>query len=269
MRFVYHGPESSHDARYIYHWEVLRTALELTTKKYGDFQLVMAPTMTEDRQMTEMKKSSPSLTVMIRETNAEYEKILTPVRIPIDRNLIGYRVLMIDKKTQASLLKVKTSDDLKPFPMGQGAGWGDVAILENAGFQVKTEVRYDDLFKSLSFGKFQLFPRGVVEVLEEFRQFKNLYPNLAIESKIMIYYPLPTYFWFHNTESGRKMAQRVDEGMRLMIRSGSLQKIFDKHYTKIIRELDLKSRMVIKIPNPFLPATVPFDKPELWYNPVN
>ncbi|MFM6930051.1 MAG: hypothetical protein ACKOX6_16385 [Bdellovibrio sp.] len=267
MHFVYHGPESEHDFRYRYHWEILKTALDLTTKKYGSFTWTASEFMSEPQQLAEMKRNSPKLTVMIRETNLNYEKFLTPVRIPIDKNLIGYRILLIEKKAQPQLAKVKNLEDLRKFTMGQGEDWGDIEILEHSGLKVKTEARYDDLFKSLNEGKFKVFPRGVVEVLDEYRKFKGRYPNLAIESNLLLYYPLPTYFWFQDTKNGHLMAQRVEEGMRFLIESGGYQKIFDKHYAKAIRELNLKGRTLISIPNPLLPATVPFDAKELWYNP--
>lgn len=267
MKFIYHAPESANDTRYQYHWEVLRTALDLTSKKYGPFTMTAGSVMSEERQLAEIKKSSPARTVMIRETNEIYENFLTPVRIPVDRNLIGYRVLLIDKKTQPELLKVKTLEDLKKYSVGQGSAWGDIAILEYSGLLVKIESHYDDLFKALVNGKFKIFPRGVVEIQDEYRHFKGAHPSLAIESQLLVYYPLPTYFWFHKTDNGRKMAERVNEGLSLMIRSGSLQKIFDKHYAKVIQELDLKHRTIIKIPNPYLPSTVPFEQTELWYKP--
>lgn len=117
--------------------------------------------MSETQQLAEMKKSSPKLTVMIRETNLSYEKFLIPVRIPIDKNLIGYRVLLIEKDEQPRLAKVKTLGELRKFTMGQVENWGDIEILEHSGFKVKTEARYDDLFKSLDAGKFKVFPRSL------------------------------------------------------------------------------------------------------------
>ncbi|MBO9667296.1 MAG: hypothetical protein J7501_10845 [Bdellovibrio sp.] len=269
MRFVYHAPESEHDLRYQYHWEILKTALDLTSRKFGPYTLTPSVVLTEDQQLAEMKRGGAGLNVMIRETNKKYEEDLTPVRIPIDKNLIGYRILLINKKDQPLISKIKDLDGLRKLPMEQGAGWGDITILEHSGFKVGTEIRYDDLFKSLSQGKFRIFPRGVVEVLQEYRQFKNRYPNLAIENSLLLYYPLPTYFWFHESADGRLMARRVEEGLRLMIKSGAYQKIFDKHYAKVIRELNLKDRTLISIPNPNLPASVPFDRKELWYNPLD
>jgi hypothetical protein len=267
MHFIYHAPESAHDSRYKYHWEILKTALELTTKKFGPYTLTPSEKMNEPQQLTEMKNGSAKLNVMIRETNKTYETELSPVKIPIDRNLIGYRVLLIDKKDQEQLAKVKTLADLRKLSVGQGADWGDISILKNSGFNVISEANYDDLFKSLSEGKFKIFPRGGVEIIEEHRQFKNRYPNLAIENHILLYYPLPTYFWFHASPDGLLMARRVEEGLRFMIKSGAFRKIFDKYYAKTIRELDLKHRTLIKIPNPYLPTSVPFDRKELWYDP--
>ncbi|WP_413292308.1 hypothetical protein ACLSU7_12965 [Bdellovibrio sp. HCB185ZH] len=267
MRFVYHAPESDHDFRYKYHWEILKAALDLTTKKFGPYTLTPSEVLTEDQQLAEMRKGSAKLNIMIRETNKVFETELNSVKIPIDRNLIGYRVLLIDRKNKAQLSKVDSLTKLLTFKVGQGAGWGDISILKNSGFNVLTEEKYDDLFKSLSAGKFQIFPRGVVEVLEEHRQFKKLYPNLVIDDHVLLYYPLPTYFWFQDSADGQLMARRVEEGLRFMIKSGTYRKIFDKHYSKVIRELDLNKRVLIKIPNPYLPSSVPFDRKELWFSP--
>ncbi|WP_413582891.1 hypothetical protein [Bdellovibrio sp. HCB288] len=266
MRFVYHAPESSSDHRYKYHWEILKTALDLTTKKFGPYSFAPSEVFNENQQLAEMKNRSPKLTVMIRETNKVYESELTSVKIPIDKNLIGYRVFLIEKKTQKELNNVNSLKQLLTFSIGQGTGWGDISILKNAGFNVLTEDKYNDLFKSLSGGKFKIFPRGVVEVLEEYRQFKGKYTNLMIEKNLLLYYPLPTYFWFHNSPDGLLMARRVEEGLRFMIKTGAYRKIFDKHYSKVIRELDLKDRTMIEISNPDLPNSVPFDRKELWYD---
>lgn len=267
MKFFYHPPESPHDVRYDFHWEVLRSALEVTEKKYGPFEMTPTVMMTEERQLREILKKDPMLTVMIRETNEDFEKKLTPVRIPIDRNLIGYRIFLIRGDNQWKFLKTKSLTDLKKITLGQGKGWGDVEILENAGFKVTTEVYYDDLFKSLDNGKFEAFPRGVTEIEEELKKFKKLYRHLAIEENFLIYYPLPTYFWFPKSNEGKGMAQRVEEGFRTLIKNGHYQKIFDKYYAASIAELGLKRRKVIHIENPFLPSTVPYEDKELWYNP--
>ena len=40
MTYIHHAPESARDVRYVYQWEVLRTALEKTTPKWGPYRMV-------------------------------------------------------------------------------------------------------------------------------------------------------------------------------------------------------------------------------------
>lgn len=269
MKFIYHPPESNLDTRYNFHWDVLRTILDATAKKHGPYEMTPSVFMTEDRQLSEIQRQKPHLTVMIRETNKSIEKNLLPVRIPIDRNLIGYRVFLIKKNKQKEFDKMQSLNDLRKITLGQGKGWGDISILERAGFKVLTEIYYDDLFKSLNLEKYQAFPRGITEVHDELETFKKIYPQLTIEKKFLLYYPLPTYFWFPNNEEGRLMALRVEEGFKTIIKSGAYQKLFDKYYSSRIAELNLQKRQIINIENPHLPETVPFKDKDLWYEPAS
>lgn len=264
MVYYYHPPESPLDVRYNYHWSVLKTALETTSKKYGLYSLRPSLFMTEERQLRELAKNGSKLNVMIRETNKEFEQKYLPVRIPIDRNLIGYRVFLIDKKNKDLFKNINNLEDLKKITMGQGAGWGDVEILKHSGFQVKTEVYYDKIFEGLLSGSFQAFPRSVTEILDEYEKRKTKMPDLMIEDNILLYYPLPTYFWFPRTEQGRRLRARVKEGMEAMINNGSFDRLFDQFYKNQVASLKLKRRKLIKIDNPLLPESTPFSNKKLW-----
>lgn len=263
---IYHSPESANDVRYQFHWEVLRKILEKTKAKYGGLSLKPSTFMTENRQILEFEKNNISLLgVLIRETSTAYEKKFIPVRIPIDRNLVGYRVFL--KNKMSSLASIKTVDQLKKYILVQGEGWGDVQILQNAGLKVQTKVHYDDLFKIIDANKADLFPRGINEVQEEYRKFSKQFPAINIDEHLLIYYPLPTYFWFHNTQEGKVLAKRVTEGFEEIIKDGTYSAIFDRYFKETLRNLDLKNRVLIKLDNPYLPTTVPFNKKEYWLNP--
>lgn len=268
MMYRYHPPESATDVRYNYHWEILQAALEATVGKYGPYQFTPSIAMNEDRQLYEIRKNRGLLTVMIREASEENEKTLIPVRIPIDRNLLSYRVLLIDKKNSDLLSKVSSLEDLKKITLGQGQGWGDVDILQAAGFKVVTEMEYDKIFQRLMVGNFIGFPRGVTEVIEEYQQRKQRMQNMVIEDTLLLYYPLPTYFWFPNTAIGKSQAQRVDEGMNLLLDNGEYEKIFQKYHASLITRLHLKDRKIFRIDNPFLPKTTSFSDERLWYDPT-
>ena len=64
MTYIYNAPESPGDNRYNYQWEILKTALETTKDKYGDYHMEASIVMSEVRQAHELKNATELLTVM-------------------------------------------------------------------------------------------------------------------------------------------------------------------------------------------------------------
>ncbi|MEA2238349.1 MAG: hypothetical protein QOC81_3073 [Thermoanaerobaculia bacterium] len=267
MTYVYHAPESPLDVRYEYHWEILRTALEKTTPKWGPYRMVKSELMTERRQALELKGATGKLTVMYLSTIPDFEQNLIPIRIPVDKNLGGYSVFLIRKDEQRRFASVRSAKDLRKFTFGLGLGWIDVDILKAAGLPVVTGSSYDGLFEMLAKKRFDIFLRATPEVLDEYDQRKNVLPDLRIEEHLILYYPLPMYFWFSKTPEGKRLAARAEEGMRMMIADGTYDRIFDKYQRRKIERLRLKERRIIRIANPFLGPTVPFSDKRLWFDP--
>jgi ABC-type amino acid transport substrate-binding protein len=268
MRYVYDAPESVHDQRYEYQWEILRTALERTCAKWGDFVLEPAVFMDEKRQTFELMHATGKLTVMYLGTTPEFEKKLTPVRIPVDKNLGGYMVFLIRKGDQAKFAAVNSVEDLEKFKIGLGQGWLDVDILRANGFQVVTGSSYDGLFEMLVNGRFDAFSRATVEILDEYKQRKEKMPELAIEQTFILYYPLPMYFWFSKNEEGERLAARAREGMMGMIEDGTYARIFMKFQKWKIDALHLRERKIFRIKNPLLGPETPFADKRLWFDPT-
>ncbi len=267
MTYVYHPPESPLDVRYLYHWEILRTALEKTTPKWGPYRLVASERMTEQRQTFELKNHTGKLTVMYLSTTPDFERNLVGIHIPVDKNLGGYCVFLIRKGEQRRFDAVKSLDDLRKFSYGLGLGWIDVDILKSNRFNVVTGSDYEGLFDMLAHKRFDVFLRAAVEVLDEYKEHKDRLPALEIENDIVFYYPLPMYFWFPKTEEGHRLAARAEEGMRMMIADGTYDRIFDKHQRWKIERLRLKSRRIYRIGNPFVGPETPFADKRLWFDP--
>jgi ABC-type amino acid transport substrate-binding protein len=267
MAYIVHPPESSLDVRYIYHWEILRTALDATTAKWGAYRFEQSELMTEHRQAFELEKATGRLTVMYLSTKPDFERTLIPVRIPVDRNLGGYCILLIRRGDQARIDAVRSVADLRGFTFGLGLGWIDVEILRANGFRVVTGSSYDGLFEMLANRRFDVFPRAAVEVLDEYEQRKEALPDLQIEENLIFYYPLPMYFWFSRTAEGRRLAARAEEGMRKMIADGTYARIFDKHQRQKIERLRLRKRRILSIGNPLLGPETPFADKRLWFDP--
>lgn len=267
MRYVYNGPESARDVRYQYHWEILRTALEKTRPKWGDYLMVASETMTEQRQRLELMNATGQLNVMYLSTTPEFERKLTGIHIPVDKNLGGYCVFLIRDGEQARFAKVRTLDDLRKFSYGLGLGWIDVGILRASHFDVVTGSSYDGLFGMLEQKRFDVFLRAATEVLDEYEKQKGKENRLAIERTILFYYPLPMYFWFPKTDEGRRLAARAEEGMRMMIADGTYDQIFDRYQRKKIETLRLKERKLFSIANPNVGPETPFADKKLWFDP--
>lgn len=267
MTYIYNAPESSLDVRYLYHWEILRTALEKTRAKWGPYRMVPSEVMTERRQTFELKNATGKLTVMYLSTTPDFEKNLTPIHIPVDKNLGGYCVFLIRRENRERFAAVKSIDDLHRFSYGLGLGWIDVDILKAGGFKVVTGSSYDGLFEMLVNRRFDIFLRAAVEVLDEYDQRKKTMPDLYIEDSLIFYYPLPMYFWFPKTSEGRRLAARAEEGMRMMIADGTYDRIFDKYQRSKIERLHLKTRKIFKIGNPYVGPETPFNDKRLWFDP--
>jgi hypothetical protein len=268
MTYVYDAPESDLDVRYEYHWEILRTALEKTAARWGPYRLLPSERMAESRQVFELERATGKLTVMYLSTTPELERKLLPVRIPVDRNLGGYCVLLIRREDRERFAAVRTVDDLRRFKFGLGLGWIDVDILRANGFEVVSGTSYEGLFEMLVHRRFDVFLRAATEVLDEYAQRKDRLPELLIEDRIVFYYPLPMYFWFSRTDAGRRLAARAEEGMRQMIADGSYDVIFDRFQRRKIEALRLKERRILRIPNPLLGPETPFADKRLWFDPA-
>ena len=267
MKYIYHPPESSLDVRYLYQWEVLRTALEKTAGKWGPWQMVPSELMSEQRQAFELKHATGKLTVMYLSTTPDFEKNLIPIRIPVDRNLGGYSVLLIRKEDQKRFRNIRSVSDLRRFTYGLGLGWIDVGILRTNKFKVITGSSYDGLFEMLAHRRFDVFPRAAVEVLDEYDQRKEALPELHIEENLIFYYPMPMYFWFPRTTEGRRLAARAEEGMRMMLADGTYDAVFDKYQRHKIERLRLKERKIFRITNPNVGPETPFSDKRLWFDP--
>jgi hypothetical protein len=115
--------------------------------------------------------------------------------------------------------------------------------------------------------RFDVFLRSAVEVLDEYEQRRHTLPELAIEEQLLLYYPMPMYFWFADTADGRRLAARVELGMRGMLADGSYDRIFATYQDHKIARLNLASRRIIRIENPLLGSQTPLSERRLWFDP--
>lgn len=270
MVYLYHPPESKEDVRYDYHWEVLRTVLEKTKKKYGSYTMKPCKNVMNEKRQVHVLKEGEKLTVMVRSASQKFERMFTPVRIPLDKGLIGYRVFLINRNDQPRFSAIKNLEELRKFTVGQGLGWSDVNVWRANGFRVMEGSVYEGLFGMTVSRRFDFFSRGIVEIIEEYEQRKDKMPDLHIEETITVYYPWPIYFYFPKSVQGKKLALRVEEGLLVLFEDPeTFDPIFLKYHGPALKRHDLKNRKIFRIKNPLLTPETPLDDTRLWYDPYN
>jgi ABC-type amino acid transport substrate-binding protein len=263
-RVTYPAPESLSDVRYNDLIEILTLALKKTTAQYGPATIAPSGVVMNEAREIACLQEGKLINVLWTSTSQEKERRLLPVRIPLRKGLLGYRISLIPKDKPAVIDTVADVNGLKTLAIGQGIGWGDIAIYKANGLNVLA-ANYENLFKMLNIGRFALFPRGLGEVFAEFERNKGRQPNIAVEQHLVIYYPWPYYFFFNKKDAG--LAKRVEAGLRIMQQDGSFDALFDKYNASAIARADLAHRRVIKIKNPFLPKATPLLNKSLWFTP--
>lgn len=273
MAFIYHSdhaaplPGEPESLRNQYTLEVLRQALERTRAAYGDFALTPSPAMHEKYRPTALEHADEGINISAFPAKSGLDGKLIPVRIPIDRGLIGYRVLTIRAADQPRFDQVREAADLKSFRFGLLGSWDDVDILMHDGVAVETGSSQDGLFRMLDAKRFDALANAVPPVTQLFDRYGPVYPAMAIEKGLLLHYPMPVYFWFRNTEDGRLRAERVRSGLESMVKDGTLKTLFHKQFDETLQRLDFGHRRVIDLPDPLLDGQDPLADPALWYKP--
>lgn len=268
MDYQYNGPESPADHRYDYYWQLLRAALERTIATWGPYRATAVPAMSEERQAEELQRDGGRLNLVIRGDSIAYSQRFAPVWIPIDKGLLGYRVLLIRADDQPRLARMRTLADLATISIGQGRGWPDIDILRANGLTVMAGGDYDGLFAMLANRRFDAFSRGVDEVLTEYALRRAQFPGLAIERTLLLHYPIARYFWFSRSPAGARLAQRVHEGLLRLLEDGSLDRMFAEEHRRLFAELRLEDRRLVELTNPLAAPGQPPRDPRMWYAPA-
>ncbi|SHO58504.1 substrate-binding periplasmic protein [Vibrio quintilis] len=259
---IYPPAQSSLDKRDQDFIEILSMALKKTESTDGPF--VIRPTkvaMNPLRFHRELEKNNEPNIIWASVTKQREERFL-PIRIPLRKGILGYRVFLINKSQQPRFSAITSVNQLKQLTAGQGATWLDSDILAANGFDVEVGFSYEGLFKMLNAGRFDYFPRGINEVYVELQQRKTQHPEIDVEKTILLYYPLPKYFFVN--KNNQHLADRIERGLNMMIKDGSFDEIFMKYNKFYIDAIHLPNRRVFLIDNPFLPDTVPLNRKELW-----
>lgn len=254
------GGETSRSA---YPLAVLHLALEASGQPY-DLREDALP-RTQSRVISDLE-AGPDITVTWLGTSPEVETRLLPVRVPIWRGLLGYRLLLIERARQPEFSAVRSLADLARFSLGQGIGWSDIEILRRAGLRV-TEAPYDALFRMLAAGRLDAFPRGAGEALAERDEFGKQDAQLAVERDLLLVYRFDMFFFTSRHDPA--LAAAIQHGLDTAYADGRFLALFHNHpaVTAMFELAQLDGRRRFDIANPLLTPETAALPPAYWYQP--
>lgn len=251
-----------------YHVKLLKEILE-HTRDMGSYELLSAEnTFGSARLIEEVADNSGAVNILSRApatSEKEMERLL-PIRIPLDKGLLGYRIMLVRKQDLGKFAEVNSLADLKKFRMGQGARWVDATVLEKAGFDVVGGYYPAGLRRMLNEERFDMIARAIWEAPKEQEEVSKEMPDLVVEPSLVLHYPFARYFWVSRQGDGPEMARRIETGLRRIIADGTFDRLFNEFYGPFMEKTNLRSRRVFEIGNALLPADTPLEDKSLWFS---
>jgi hypothetical protein len=250
------------DQQKTYYVTLLELAIEKSELKFGHASLqALGTSMVYQRKLKSLNDGE--LDVMWTMTSVQREQDALAITIPILKGLIGYRVMVILDTKQQILTHISSTQQIKKMIAIQGADWTDTDILRANGFNVQTSDWYNSLYKGVSKGLYDYFPRSILEPWAEMRKYR--FKNLVVEDTHLLYYPAAMYFFVQ--KNNQALAQRLEYGLNQAIDDGSFDTLLYSYpaHQEALSKARLNSRIMHKLSNPFLPKTAPLGDKRLWH----
>ena len=165
--FVYYQDPKDNSQRNDYAWRLLAEALDHTRATYGPFTLSSSSVSEEQPNANSLLNAIGGVNVSVFAAPMPRRDKIIPVRFPIDRGLLGFRVLEIRQEDQVRFDHIAGLEDLKAMRIGSMGFWADTAIMRDAGLTVATGASFEGLFKMMRAGRCDAVTRGYGEAIRE------------------------------------------------------------------------------------------------------
>lgn len=256
--------EARHDHRGYYEG-LLQLALDKTEAEHGPC-LVRVPESYKPqvRRYLDLERKTGADIIDATATPERSERFLA-IPVPLLKGLMGYRLFFIRESDKEAFARVKSLEDLRAFRAGQGESWFDVTLLRAYDIPVVTAPKYESLFRMLQAERFDFFPRGAQEILDEQANFDT--EGLIIEPALLLAYPSPVYFYVHKDNVA--LANRVEAGLRRAMKDGSFDRFYGEHpmIREVFTELNLFERTTLYLCHPHHRDPDLLQRADIWIQP--
>ncbi|MGJ8682780.1 hypothetical protein [Paraglaciecola sp.] len=203
--------------------------------------------------------------IMIGYATEERDKHFRAIPIPISKGLNGWRLSAVHKDNVDVFKNINTLQEFKKFSPGQFHSWTDLKILLANDITPTPGSDFLGLYVMLHKKRFDYLPRSIAELNREIgpiRKDHNL--NIVVEPHILIVYP--TAFYFYVNKENTELAESIRLGLENIIANGVFDRVFYKHHSEALKQIERESRRIFRLDNPLLPKSVPLSRKELWLN---
>lgn len=251
-----------HDPGRVPQWHYMQEVIKLAITRSGtDYELLESPVpMTQARVVRELADRSGRIDLCWTMTSIEREGQMLPVRVPMDRGLIGCRIAFVRPEDVDRWRDLRDLSELSRYVAGQGQDWPDTGILRANGLPVQGISRYEALFDMLRLRRIDYFPRAVFEIDDEAATPQA--HDLVIEPHVLLRYPAASYLFVRPDRP--QLAAELQRGMDSAASDGSLARLFQQYFGDLMRRHHLARRRQLLLKNPLLPPETPLHKPAYW-----
>jgi hypothetical protein len=239
--------------------------LELLAE-HAEPPLIISPKLIDQPQsrtlynLSKGTSSDNAVNIIWSFSTPEREERLLPIKIPIDRGLLGWRLFMTRSEDQERLKNISL-DSLKQLRMVQGHDWPDLEILQANGFNAVSTTTYDGMLRMLELGRVQLFPRSINEIFYELKEFPL--KDIVIDQHWAIEYPAPMYYFV--SKDNQILADRLENAFTTILENGKFEELFLRYFGEVIEKAQLDQRRVLHLKNPlFVDSTLRMNE-QMWF----
>lgn len=244
--------------------DYLHKLIEMALLKSGEpFQVepVNLNPVTESRSIHYLQ--SGAYTIHWLNTSKQLEDKLLPVRIPLFKGLIGWRLMFVRNSDKQLFKHITTPNQLTKYTFLQGYDWPDTQLLIENSFQVVTSTDFDNLPRMLVRHRGDVFPRSILEIWDELNFYEDM--DIVVETNLVLKYPAAYYFFVDKKNTALRDA--MEKGLNASIEDGLFDQLFISYFGDMIKRANLKKRTVINLNNTNMSEKTPFHRKELWFVP--
>jgi hypothetical protein len=259
---TYPGALYEGDERHKYPEALLELALQKTGVRY---EMRASSRVKYQSKALRQLRENLEVNVVWSMTDKQREADLLPIRVPITKGLIGWRVLLSHKSKPFYEKDISSMEDLLVYSPVQGIDWPDTKILQANGFNVLAAQNHVEAANLISRQQADFYPRSVIEALPELSA-KDADPDVRLKPGIALHYKTAMYFFVNKRNV--TMARLLEVGLQRAIEDGSFDALFYEYHGEMLDNIALDERLLFELENPLLPVNTPVSDAKYWYQPA-